>query len=153
MSKSYGPQGFEKAFIKRLTGFNETKIFFFHDKSKTTVKYINKRSLIGIEMYRDDYEMDKWIGHFQNYLDTGTFDTNAYWYGHNSVKDADGKWEDTILSPVVPIPMKLEKKLWSVHSPAHNRYMAEERANIDKGMGFKQVPRPCIKHRGPIATR
>ena len=139
---SYGPQGFEKDWIKRLTKFNETKIFFFHDESKTFVKYIDGNKLLGVEMYRGDYEIDNWIGHFQHYLDTGTFDSNFYWEGHNHIKDATGESVDTILTPATAIPMRLKKKLWDVHSPEMNKFMKDERANKDSGMGFRRVPRP-----------
>jgi len=142
MKDSYGPQGFEKEWIKQLKGFNETKIFFFHDKSQTTVKYIDGNKLLGVEMYRSGYEIDNWLGHFQHYLDTGTFDTNFYWEGHNTIKNAAGEGVDTILTPATAIPMVLKKKLWSEHSPAMNKFMKDERANKDNGMGFRRVRRP-----------
>ena len=129
-----GPQEFEKAWIKQLKGFNETKVFFFHDRDKTTVKYIKGNRLLGVEMYRRDYEIEYWLGHFQHYLDTGVFDTNAYWV----IYDGAGE-EDTVF----PIPMKLKNKLWSVHSPEHNKFMRDERAKEGRqGKGFKQKPRP-----------
>lgn len=139
--KNYGPMAFEKAWIKQLNNFNETKVFLFNDKSKTIVKYIDGDQLLGIEMYRCQFEIDYWLGHFQHYLDTGTFDTNAYWAGYNSFKDADGKLQDKFITPVTAIPMVLEKKLWSVHSPEMNQFMHDERLK-DKGMGFKQQGRP-----------
>lgn len=142
MDKSYGPQGFEKAWMKQLKGFNETKIFFFHDKSKTIIKYIDGDKLLGVEMYRCQFEIDQWLNHFQHYLDTGTFDTDAYWFGYNSFEDANGKLQDTNITPITAVPMKLEKKLWSVHSPEMNKFMRDERANRDKGMGFRQQGRP-----------
>jgi len=141
MSKSYGPQGFEKEWIKQLKGFNETKIFFFHNKSKTLVKYINGNKLLGVEMYRSGYEIEHWLGHFQHYLDTGTFDTDAYWCGYNSVKDADGKFQDANTTPIIGIAMVLKKKLWEVHGPAMNKFMKDERLK-DPSMGFRRQGRP-----------
>jgi len=141
MSKSYGPQAFEKEWTKQLNGFNETKIFFFHDKSKTFVKYINGNKLLGVEMYRSQYEIDHWLGHFQSYLDTGIFDTDAYWVKYKSIKDENGKLHSKNDSVVNAVPMKLKNKVWTVHSPEMDKFMQDERA-IDKDLGFKQVPRP-----------
>ena len=142
LDKDYGPIAFEKAWAKQLKGFNETKIFFKKDGSQTLVQYIDGNKLLGVKMYRCQFEIDNWIGHFQNYLDTGIFDTNFYWEGHNSIKNAEGKLVDTIITPVTAIPMRLKKKLWDVHSPEMNKFMRDERANKDHGMGFRRVPRP-----------
>jgi len=136
-----GPKQFENKWVKQLTGFNETKIFFFHDKSKTTLKYIDGDNLLGVEMYREDYEIAQWLGHFQWHLDTGTFDTDAYWQGYNSVKDADGKIVDSYITPVTAVPMVLKKKLWEVYGPAMNKFMKTERLK-DNSMGFRQQARP-----------
>ena len=141
MDKSYGPQAFEKAWIKALNGFNETKIFFFHDKSKTLVKYIDGNRLLGVEMYRSTYEIEHWLGHFQHYLDTGTFDTDAYWTGYDSIKGANGKLQDANITPMTAIPMVMKKKLWEVHGPELNKFMKAERL-INPSMGFKQQGRP-----------
>jgi len=140
MNKDYGPKAFEKVWVKLLNGFNETKIFFFHDKSKTIIKYIKGDKLFGVEMYRCHFEIEKWLNHFQHYLDTGTFDTNAYWIEYSSVSD-DEEFTSKYSSEVNAIPMVLKNKVWSVHSTEMNKFMKAERAA--KGdIGFKQVGRP-----------
>jgi len=140
MDKNYGPKGFEKAWVKLLNGFNETKIFFTHNKSETVIKYIHNDKLFGIEMYRCQFEIDQWLNHFQNYLDTGIFDTNAYWVEYTSI-NKDGEIISTYSTEINTIPMVLKNKIWSVHSPEMNKFMDDERET--KGdIGFKQVPRP-----------
>jgi len=138
MSKSYGPKGFEKAWIKALKGFNETKILFTHTKSDTTIKYIHNNKLLGVEMYRSQYEIDRWIGHFQAYLDTGTFDTDAYWVQYTH--DTNNKKQ--IITNPVPLPMELRKQIWSVHSKEMSNYLRKERAATKLDIGFEQVARP-----------
>ena len=139
--KNYGPLGFEATWKKQLKGFSEVKIFFTHDKSKTTIKYIDGNSLCGVEMYRSQYEIDHWLNHFQHYLDTGTFDTDAYWVTYSSILDENDKIQSTYSTEIHNVAMKLEKKLWSVHSPEFNKFMKDTR-NGDQGIGFKRVPRP-----------
>lgn len=141
MDKNYGPKGFEKAWIKALKGFNETKILFTHTKSKTVIKYINNNKLLGIEMWRSQYEIDQWVNHFQTYLDTGIFDTNAYWVEYTTTKNLDNSLTQNTMSKIYAIPMKLEKQLWNVHSTELSNFINMERKK--KGdLGFKQVARP-----------
>ena len=61
MSKSYGAKGFEKAWKKQLEGFNETKLFFSHERLQTVIKYIKGDKLLGVLMYRGQYEIDNWL--------------------------------------------------------------------------------------------
>lgn len=144
MSKDYGPKAFVKAWQKALSNFNETKIFFCHDKSKTTIKYIHGDKLYGVEMYRCQFEIDRWIGHFQYYLDTGTFDPKAYWVVYTSEMDEEDKLKSTYGPTVTGVLMSLEKQLWNVHSPELNRFMRETR-NVNRDVGFEQVNRPYNK--------
>ena len=141
MDKNYGPKGFEKAWIKLLNGFNETKIFFTHNKPTTIIKYIHNDKLYGVEMYRCQFEIDNWLPHFQHYLDTGTFDTNAYWIEYWTARDDEGHDIGNEYSEEVnSIPMVLEDKIWSVHSEEMDKFIDDERSS--KGyIGFKQVPR------------
>lgn len=141
MSKNYGPKGFEKAWTKALRGFNETKLFFEHGKSQTIIKYIDGDKLLGVEMYRAQYTIDLWLNHFQAYLDTGTFDTNAYWVEYKSKKNPDGTLTHTEISSVNTIPMVLEDKVWSIHSPEMNKFMKDER-EAKGDIGFKHVAKP-----------
>ena len=136
-----GPIKFEKQFTKLLDAFDETKIFFTHDGGSTIVKYIDGSQLLGVKMYRGDYWINRWLGHFNNYLFTGKFDTNAYWKRYTSVRDDDNKIVSTDLPGVTAIPMKLHKKIWIEHSPEHNKFMKAERKEHGD-MGFKVVSRP-----------
>ena len=140
MDKNYGPKGFEKAWAKLLNGFSETKIFFTHDSSKTVVKYIDSDKLVGVEMFRCQFEIDSWLNHFQSYLDTGDFDTNAYWREYTG-GTLSGPDTNNYISEIIAIPMVLDNKLWSVHSPEFNKFMQDER-KAKGDMGFKQFPRP-----------
>ena len=141
MSKNYGPLGFEATWKKKLKGFNETKLFFCHGKQYTTIKYIEGNKLLGVEMYRCQFEIDNWLNHFQHYLDTGTFDTNHYWVKYKSAKDENGDLKSVYESEVHAIPMVLKDQVWSEHSPEMNKFMADER-KIDTDLGFNRVPRP-----------
>ena len=144
-SKSYGPMGFEATWKKKLKGFNETKLFFSHGKPQTVIKYIDGDKLLGVEMYRSGYEIERWLNHFQHYVDTGTFDTNAYWVTYKSEysdkNDQTSKLITTCSTEVHAIPMVLKNQVWSEHSPEMNKFMNAER-KIDKALGFKMVPRP-----------
>lgn len=140
MNKNYGPKGFEKAWVKLLNNFNETKIFFTHNKSETIIKYIDGDRLFGVNMHRCHFEIEKWLNHFQHYLDTGIFDTNAYWVEYTSEND-DGDIISKYSSEVNAIPMVLKNREWSVHSKEMNKFMdAERKAKGD--LGFKQIGRP-----------
>ena len=127
--------------IFRTSGFNETKIFVSHIRSETVVKYVDGDKLYGIEMYRHSWDLERWIPHFQHYLDTGTFDTNAYWVEYDTVKGDDGERKTIHLTEPTAIPMVLEDKVWSVYSTEHDEHMRKVRA--EKGdAGFEQVARP-----------
>lgn len=144
MGKNFGPKGFEKAWVKALNGFSETKMFFNHGRSQTTINYIDGDKLLGVEMYRCQFEIDQWLGHFQHYLDTGVFDTNAYWVEYKSVRNEDttlGTLTHKYDTEVHGVPMELRGKLWSVHSSEMNKFMKDERA-VKGDIGFKRVSRP-----------
>jgi hypothetical protein len=140
MDKSYGPKGFEKAWIKALKDFNETKIIFKRSGSQTILQYIDGNKLIGVEMYRNQFEIDKWLGHFQHYLDTGKFDTNAYWVEYTSI-NKNGEIISTDKLDIYSAPMKLVNKLWNVHSKEFSKFIDSER-KLKGDLGFKQVSRP-----------
>jgi len=143
MSKNYGPKGFEKAWMKQLNGFNETKIFFKHNHagSQTFVQYIHGDKLLGVLMYRCQFEIDVWLNHFQHYLDTGNFDTDAYWVKYTATADENGKLQSVYSPDTNAVPMKLDRKVWTVHSPEMDQFMKDERAK-NKDLGFKRMPRP-----------
>ena len=135
-----GPKAFEKKFKKRLNGlFNETKVFFFHDKDKSKVAYINGNKLRYIDIFRSDYELDYWCNYFLEYLETGVFDDNSYW----KVYDHSKGGEQQYLSDTIPVKMKCEKQIWSAHSPQLNTLMRDVRSEDGKsGVGFERQPKP-----------
>tara|TARA_R110000851_G_C13102760_1_gene569303 strand:- start:65977 stop:66411 length:435 start_codon:yes stop_codon:yes gene_type:complete len=134
-----GPQAFEKAWRKQLTDFSEVKIFFRHIDSETIVQYIDGDQLIGVRMFRDQYYIDLWLGHFQHYLDTGKWDTKAYWVTYKSALK-EGNLVANYQSNAKAIQMALKSRLWVVHSPEHNQHMKDVRAEIGD-CGFKQIGR------------
>lgn len=141
MDKSYNSKGFEKAWIKQLKNFNETKIIFAHTKYTTIIKYIDGSKLLGVEIYRSQFEIDLWLNHFQAYLDSGVFDINAYWIEYTTVRNPDNSLTAITRNEIYIIPMKLENQLWNVNSKKLSDFMRIERKN--KGdIGFKQVARP-----------
>lgn len=144
MSKNYGPKGFEKAFKKALKGFNETKIFFHKTGSQTIIQYIAEDKLLGIKMYHAQFEIDRWLNHFQDYLDTGKFDTNAYWVKYTTVRDDKGELNSTYEKNVTAIPMMLKDKYWSEHSPEFNTFMKNERI-MHGDLGFQVVSKPLLE--------
>jgi hypothetical protein len=130
-----GPKKFEGEFKKRMQGlFNETKVFFFHDKDTTKVAYIDGNKLKYVELFRSDCDLDLWCNYFAEYLQTGVFDENAYWRVYSNTKEED--W----LSDVTPIKMKCVNQIWSAHSPEFNKFIRETRNKPGwNGVGFKQV--------------
>lgn len=134
-----GPKAFEKEFKRRMgKRFNETKLFFFHDGSETKIAYIHGSKLRYVEMYRGDYWLDLWENHFKSYLQTGEFDTNAYWRVYTGMNP-----ENSWLSATRAVPMKCVKQVWTVYSPEHNKHMSEVRSQEGmSGVGFKQQPKP-----------
>lgn len=142
MSKKYGPKGFDKALEKALVNFNETKLFITHTRYNTVVKYIDGDKLYGIEMYRHSWDIERWLPHFQHYLDTGIFDTNAYWCQYTHEDGKSGERDKIYLTEPVGLPMVLKGKIWSVHSPEMNDYMNSERSATKRDIGFEQVARP-----------
>ena len=136
-----GPKAFEKKFTKQCGKlFNETKILFFHDGSKTTVKYPYKDKLLGVEMYREDYCLDQWVNYFIEYLETGKFDEHAHWKTYSASSGNFSKY--TYTGETQRIPMVLENKLWSVHSPEFNKHMKTVRSQEGmSGVGFQQQPK------------
>ena len=138
----YGPKGFEKEFKKRIKDFNETKIFFNHHKNfggEVYVQYIDGDKLLSINMYRSDFELDRWLNHFQSYLDTGVFDTNAYWEEYQGRHIETNK--NKVVSDVIPMPMELKKQVWDVHTKQFHDFMTSER-KAKGDMGFKLVAKP-----------
>ena len=143
--KNYGPKGFEKAWTKQLKNFDETKIFFKHTRDNTVLNFISGGQLLGIEMYRCQFEIDRWIGHFQNFLETGVFDTNAYWCEYTTCRAEDGSLKKVLCTEVFAVPMVLKGKIWNEHSKEQDKFMNDQRAA--KGdLGFKLVSRP----NGPV---
>mgnify|MGYP000468584876 FL=1 len=125
----------------KLKGFNETKLFFFHGPSQTTIKYIDGDVLLGVEMYRASYTFEQWFNHFQAYLDTGKFDNHSYWVKYNTVR-IDGKLESTYETYVNKVPMEINKdQNWDIHSKAFTKFMKKERL-LHGDLGFKQVGKP-----------
>lgn len=150
MSKNYGPKGFENAWKKALKGFNETKIFFKKDGAKTLIQYIDGDKLLGVSMYRCQFEMDVWLNHFQHYLDNDVFDTNAYWVTYTSKRenpdDAMSKLTSVYGTEIIKVPMILKNKVWSIHSPEMNAVMKKMRKK-QGDLGFKHIPRLLNKIR------
>lgn len=138
---NYSKSAFETLWKKKLKGFNETKIFFFHNPSRTELKYIHGDKLISVPMYRSSYEFEQWFQHFQDYLNTGEFDTNAYWIKYTTVRTKDGELNSTYETIVNKVPMEIIKGSWTVSSKVFSKFMKNQRI-LHGDLGFKQVGKP-----------
>jgi len=135
-----GPTTFEKAFIKAIgKAFDETKVMFWHKGSHTWIKYPHKNKLRGIETYRSQHYIDRWVPYFKEFLKTGVFDENAYWQIYDT--DPEDSTKNIYIGEVRAIKMVLKDKQWSEHSPAMNQWMKAVRIE-NPNVGFKQRNKP-----------
>jgi HTH-type transcriptional repressor of NAD biosynthesis genes len=87
-------KSFEKAFIKAVPNFDETKIHFIHPSSmhdQSKVCFVVDGKLKKFPMYKSSYYVEMWKNHFIEFLNTGKFDMNFYVSIHNGKRSMDGK--------------------------------------------------------------
>jgi len=137
--KNYGKIAFEKAFIKSIPNFDETKIFFNHKKDKTELHFIWNKKLHKFPIYRDSYHLDLWKNHFIDFLNTGEFDYNGYW------KIYTGEDPNIDIEIGEVLKFKLCNNLGNYfyeHSNELSIYLENYRKTVDKDCGIKLVPKP-----------
>jgi len=140
INKSYNKSGFEKAFKKAVTNFDETKIFFKH-KSKmyepTKILFVLDGKLKELEIYKRQYFIEIYKNYFIEFIETGKFDYNAYWvlYEDDMIAKED-------IGKIYKFPMCKSK--WNdfyEHSEEMSNFLSNYRKKY-KNCGIKQVPKP-----------
>jgi len=140
INKDYNKAGFEKAFKKAVTNFDETKIFFEH-KSKmylpSKILFIVDGKLNKLSMYKSQFHIEIWKNHFIEFLNTGTFDYNAYWtlYPDNLISKED-------VGKIYKFPLCNENgNKFNVHSKELGNFIDNYRKKY-KNCGIKEVCKP-----------
>jgi hypothetical protein len=140
INKNYNKVGFEKAFKKAVTNFDETKIFFSH-KSKmyepSMIEFVLDGKLKKLPMYKTQYNIEIWKNYFIEFLNTGKFDYNAYWklYENNSINPED-------INKIYKFPLcNTRGNEFYEHSNEVSEFLSNYRKKY-KNCGIKQVPKP-----------
>jgi hypothetical protein len=133
--------GFETAFKKAVTNFDETRVWFIH-KSKSyapsQVCFVWKNKLCKVNMHKAQYDINLWKNHFIEFLETGEFDYNAYWMIY--------KEENEPIGDVLKFPLcKFYDDEFFTHSPEMNCYLEKYREEVDDSVGIMQVQKPLTK--------
>jgi hypothetical protein len=132
-----GTIGFEKAFKKAVTNFDETKIWFVYKNGEVEVCFVWNGKLNKVPMYKEQYAIDIWKNYFIEFLETGEFDYNSYWilYEDNEIAKEDiGKIYKFRLH-------KEDGNDFEIHSDEMSNFLDNYRKKY-KACGIKQVPKP-----------
>lgn len=136
---------FEKAFIKFVYNFDETKIWFKHPSrsyEKSKICFVEDGKLKEFKMYKNEYyiELDGW--RFIEFLETGKFPKQSYVmvYDDNSIDTND-------IGRVFEFEFELDEKrknefeMFGYNNKNTLKFLEEYRINFP-ACGMKNLPKP-----------
>jgi hypothetical protein len=132
-------KSFEKAFIKSVYNFDETKIWFEHPSKmyqESNICFSVNNKLYRLPMYKSQWHIDIWKNHFIEFINTGEFDFNSYWqlYG---CKNKEHEKE------IYKFPCTIKNKgVIEVHSEEMLEFLDKYRKTIDDGCGIQNTCKP-----------
>ena len=137
MTKFMRGATFEKYFKAQVPNFKEFKISFEHKRGhETLIKFPHKGRVCYIRLYRCDWGLNPWIGHFIAFFKTGKFDSHSYWDVYTSDSMTLDKFYKGEYHKVKMI--LAHDGEWCVHSVEHSNHMIKYRKEHGDS-GFTQI--------------
>jgi len=142
-------KGFITQFKKQIKGFDETKIWFeilgkWSCGGTVNICFVINGKLKRCQVYHEQFEIDQWKPHFEEFLQTGKFDFNGYWMLYD---DGDGAVDVSDIGKVFMLPLcKNGKNDCYETSPKMEKFLQDYRTKdngIHKNCGIQFVSKPA----------